>query len=70
MATVLQFGGKASPRGTQLDPALKEFLDGVVIPALVKAYLLESEGENRLAITPTAVTHCGSEHSLATEGVL
>ena len=70
MATVLQFGAKASPRGSHLDPALKEFLDEVVIPALVKAYLLESEGENRLAKTPNDVTHCRSEHSLSTEGVL
>jgi hypothetical protein len=52
-----------------LDPVLKEFLDVVVIPALVKAYLLENGGENRLAIRPNDVTHSDSRDSTSAEGV-
>lgn len=33
----------------KLDPALKSWLDNVVIPALVKEYLAEIERQNRLA---------------------
>ena len=65
-----QFGAEASQRGSQLDAGLKEFLDAVVIPALVKAYLSENGVENRLATMPNNVTHSASEHSLSTEGVL
>ena len=69
MATAHQFGKKATPRGSQLDPALRDFLDAVVIPALVKAYLLENGGENRLAIVPNDVTHSDSKDSTSAEGV-
>jgi hypothetical protein len=69
MATAIQFGSKTKPRGT-LDPALKEFLDLVVIPALVKEYLLEHERENRLALVPEGVTQFASNDSASAEGVL
>jgi hypothetical protein len=42
---------------------LKEFLDAVVIPALVKAYLLENGSQNPLAIRPNDVTHSVSRES-------
>jgi hypothetical protein len=51
-----------------LNSALKEFLDAVVIPALVKEYLLEHERENHLALVPEVVTQSVSEDSA--EGVL
>jgi hypothetical protein len=64
MSTVAQFGGKAKRLRVQLDPALKEFLDVVVIPALVKAYLLENAvGENHLALLPNGVTHSDARDS-------
>ena len=37
--------------GRRLDPALKSWLDNVVIPALVREYLAETEKRNRLAST-------------------
>lgn len=37
--------------GKRLDPDLKSWLDNVVIPALVREYLAESEMRNRLATT-------------------
>jgi hypothetical protein len=39
------------PRHTRLDPALKSWLDNVIIPALVRDYLAEIEKQNRLATT-------------------
>jgi len=69
MAALVQFGSKARPREAQLDPALKEFLDAVVIPALVREYLSEHERENRLALVPEGVTQSVSEDSASAEGV-
>jgi hypothetical protein len=63
MATVAQFDDKPKRLGSRLDPALKEFLDVVVIPALVKAYLWENISENRLAIVPNHMTHSDSKAS-------
>ena len=68
--SVAQFGGKEKRPRAQLDPALKEFLDAVVIPALVKAYLSESASENRLAIMLNDVTHSGSKDSASAVGGL
>lgn len=42
-------------RPHKLDPALKSWLDNVIIPALVREYLAEIEKQNRLA------TNGGSE---------
>jgi hypothetical protein len=70
MAMAIQFGSKGKARRAELDPALKEFLDVVVIPALVKEYLLEHERENRLALVPEGVTHSGPRDSASAEGVL
>ena len=42
-------GTKSQP--IKLSPALKSWLDNVIIPALVEEYLAEIEQKNRLAIT-------------------
>jgi hypothetical protein len=39
------------PSRKRLDPALKSWLDNVIIPALVRNYLAEVEKQNRLATT-------------------
>jgi hypothetical protein len=39
------------PSRKRLDPALKSWLDNVIIPALVREYLAEIEKQNRLATT-------------------
>jgi hypothetical protein len=39
------------PSRKRLDPALKSWLDNVIIPALVRDYLAELEKQNRLATT-------------------
>lgn len=47
-----QSGSARSPGlGKRLDPALKSWMDNVIIPALVREYLAEIEGRNRLAST-------------------
>jgi hypothetical protein len=48
----------------RLGPAIKEFLDAVVIPALVKAYLMESGGQNSLDPVPDDVTQFVSKESI------
>jgi hypothetical protein len=44
--------GSARPAsvGKRLDPALKSWLDNVIIPALVREYVVETEKHNRLAM--------------------
>jgi len=39
------------PSRKRLDPALKSWMDNVIIPALVREYLAEMEKQNRLATT-------------------
>jgi hypothetical protein len=39
------------PSRKRLDPALKSWLDNVIIPALVRDYLAELDKQNRLATT-------------------
>lgn len=46
---------RSSGLGKRLNPALKSWMDNVIIPALVREYLAEIEKRNRLATT------CGSE---------
>lgn len=40
---------RSSALGKKLDPALKSWMDNVIIPALVREYLAELEKRNRLA---------------------
>jgi hypothetical protein len=48
---------RSSSAGKRLDPALKSWLDNVIIPALVREYLAEIKQRNRLAMTgPSEVT--------------
>jgi hypothetical protein len=42
---------RSSELGKKLNPALKSWLDNVIIPALVREYLAEIEKRNRLAAT-------------------
>lgn len=48
----LQSGPARSSRlGKQLDPALKSWMDNVIIPALAREYLADVDNRNRLAST-------------------
>ncbi len=47
-----QYGtNRTSGLGKRLDPAVKSWMDNVIIPALVREYLAEIERRNRLATT-------------------
>ena len=48
-STAAHGGARSHP--IKLNPALKSWLDNVIIPALVEEYLAEIEQKNRLAIT-------------------
>jgi hypothetical protein len=52
-ATLERQRGSSRPAsvGKRLDPALKSWLDNVIIPALVREYVAETEKHNRLAMT-------------------
>ena len=45
-----QRGSRPASVGKRLDPALKSWLDNVIIPALVREYVAEIEKHNRLAM--------------------
>lgn len=48
---------RSSNLGMKLNPALKSWLDNVIIPALVREYVAEIDKRNRLATTgPSEVT--------------
>jgi hypothetical protein len=70
MVRTRQFDQKAISRDLRLDPAIKEFLDAVVIPVLVKAYILEDAAQNPLATVPNDMTHFVSKESIFAKEVL
>lgn len=57
MADVLKFEKQVSPRGEEIPAALREFIDAVIVPALVKEYLAETESPNLLVLPDNAVAH-------------
>ena len=69
MADVLKFGKKATPRREEIPAALREFIDAVVIPALVKEYLAETESPNVLVLSDDGMANSAARE-LPSEGVL
>lgn len=51
------FARKVS-HGKRLDPALKSWLDNVIIPALVREYIADTEKQNRVAATGRSELPC------------
>ena len=49
MADVLKFGQKARPRGEEIPAALREFVETVIVPALVREWNAERNNPNVLA---------------------
>jgi hypothetical protein len=66
MANPLQFGRKKN-QGAGLDPALKEFLDEVLIPTLVQKYLRDHD--NQLAVVSEDVPEFAVQDPASAEGV-
>lgn len=69
MADVLKFGRKATARGEEIPAALREFIDAVVIPALVKECLAETENPNVLVLSDDGMANSATRE-LPSEGVL
>ncbi len=61
MARVHKF---AEPTGQPLDPALKSFIDRIVVPALVRGYL---EQQKTLAARVEPVAECATKQLSAEE---
>jgi hypothetical protein len=67
MQEPFQTSRRTARKGSPLSQELKEFLDMVVSPALVKEYVSEQQRENRLALTPEGVTQSVAMRSVSAE---
>ncbi len=52
---------RSASLGKRLDPALKSWMDNVIIPALVREYLAEIEERNRLATIGGSEVTCDKD---------
>jgi hypothetical protein len=57
MDDVLKFEKQRRQREEEIPAALREFIDSVIVPALVKEYLAEAESPNVLVLPENAVAH-------------
>ncbi len=55
--------------GAKLSPDLREFVDRVIVPALLREYLAEQKSGNCVAVTPRVVAHSEPHARLSAEGV-
>jgi len=55
MADVLKFEKKKSPRGREIPAALREFVETVIVPALVREWNAERNNPNVLASSNCSV---------------
>lgn len=53
--------------GEKLSPDLREFVDRVIVPALLREYLAEKKAENPVAASPRSVAN--SARRLSAEGI-
>jgi len=63
MSTILQLGHKQTP--VAIDPDLKDFIDRVIVPALVREYRALNV-QNGLAGDGAGVAHCASSTAVVT----
>lgn len=55
--------------GAKLDPNLREWIDRVVVPALVREYIAEHKEPNRVADPARAVRQFEANDRLSAEGI-
>jgi hypothetical protein len=55
--------------GAKLDPALRDFVDRVIVPALVREYIAEHGTPNQLAHPARAVRQFEPKKRLSAEGI-
>ena len=61
MADVLKFGRKGQQDGEEIPAALREFIDAVIVPALVREYLGEVNVSKNLAPPSGVVSDSSSD---------
>jgi hypothetical protein len=61
MADVLKFGRNGQPCGEEIPAALREFIDAVIVPALVREYLGEMNVSKNLAPPSGVVSDSSSD---------
>jgi hypothetical protein len=61
MADVLKFGRKGQQDGEEIPAALREFIDAVIVPALVRDYLGGMNVSKRLAPPSSVVSDSSSD---------
>jgi hypothetical protein len=61
MADVLKFERKGRPGGDEIPAALREFIDAVIVPALVREYLGEMNVSKNLAPPSGVVSDSSSD---------
>ena len=61
MADVLKFERKGRPCGDEIPAALREFIDAVIVPALVREYLGEMNVSKNLAPHSGVVSDSSSD---------
>lgn len=64
MAEVLQFDAREKQAESPLTPELKDFIDRVIVPILVKQYLAEQAAENVLAEKSPDVAESPGKHAV------
>jgi hypothetical protein len=55
--------------GAKIKPAVRSWVDNVIVPALVEEWLAQEGSANRLAVTPQGVAQFESSELLSAEGV-
>jgi len=67
ITAVSELQKQADRLGARLSPDLREFVDRVIVPALLREYLAEKKAENPIAATPQSVAD--SARRLSAEGI-
>jgi len=67
MAAILKFEKRSKALGEKMPAALREFIDAVIVPALVREYLAEKKSTNILASRNCGVAESAAKGSLRCE---
>ena len=67
MAEILKFEKRSEELEKKLPPQLREFIDAVIVPALVNEYLAEENESNVLAPSNCAVANSAAMQSILRE---
>jgi hypothetical protein len=69
MADALKFEKKARPEGKEISAALREFVEKVIVPALVREWNAERNNPNILASANYSVANSAANDPLSREAI-